>query len=194
MPTNLYGPNDNFNLETSHVVPALIRKFHLGRCLEQDDWESIKKDLDARPIEGIDGNSSNSAILAILKKYGISKDNGHTSIILWGTGKPRREFMHVNDMAEACLHIMENVEAKNLYDKMKETHINIGLGSDIEIGEAAALIRQLTGFDGEVEYDSSKPDGTPRKLMDVSLLNELGYKAKTDPGKGFELAYEWYLS
>lgn len=193
MPTNLYGPHDNFNLETSHVIPALIRKFHLGRCLEQDDWDAVRKDLDLRPIEIIDGKSDKTAILEILKKYGIRKEGNEVVIHLWGTGKPRREFMHVNDMAGACLHVMENVDAAGLYDEMKETHINIGLGEDIEIGEAAGMIKEITDFKGKVEYDSSKPDGTPRKLMDVSLLNKLGYEAGIQPREGFEMAYNWYL-
>jgi len=194
MPTNLYGPNDNFNLETSHVVPALIRKFHLGKCFDNDDWEAIRKDLNKRPIEKVDGMSSKSEIKGILEKYGIKKADGKATITLWGTGKPRREFMHVNDMAAACLHVMENVEAAGLYDEMKETHINLGLGEDIEIGEAAGMIKDIVGFQGSVEYDSSKPDGTPRKLMDVSLLNKLGYEAGIQPREGFEMAYGWYLT
>lgn len=194
MPTNLYGTNDNFNLETSHVLPAMMRKFHLGKCLANNDWEAIKKDLDQRPIENIDGKADQSTILTILTKYGITIEGGQIQVGLWGTGTPRREFMHVDDMAAACIHVLENVEAEKLYDQMGETHINIGTGEDIMIKEVAALIEKITGFSGIVQYDSDKPDGTPRKLLDVSNLKKLGFESKLTLKQGIEQVYKWYLS
>jgi GDP-L-fucose synthase len=151
MPTNLYGINDNFNLETSHVLPALIRKFH------------------------------------------EAKNEGNKKVTLWGTGKPLREFLYVDDLAEAILFLMENVNAKDLYEK-NLTHINIGTGNDLSIAGLASLVSDVVGFKGEIEYDSAKPDGTPRKLMDVSRINELGWKYKTELREGIEKTYKWYLN
>jgi GDP-L-fucose synthase len=192
MPTNLYGPNDNFNLETSHVLPALIRKFHLGKCLDNADWSALRADLGKRPIEGVDGNAGEAEIRAILKKYGISSENGQTTITLWGTGKPLREFMHVDDMAAACVFILENIDASRLYQDIRLSHINIGVGEDISIAGIADLVKSITGYCGDVYYDAGKPDGTPRKLMDVSLLNSLGYTAKIGLFQGLDEVYKNY--
>jgi len=150
MPTNLYGPNDNFDLQTSHVLPAFIRKFHEAKTQEQ------------------------------------------SSVTIWGTGKPLREFLYVDDLAEAILFMMENIDAKNLYN-LGITHLNVGSGKDISISELAKLVAQIIGFNGKIEYDSTKPDGTPRKLMDVSRINSLGWKYKTELEEGIKLTYEWFL-
>ena len=151
MPTNLYGPYDNFNPETSHVLPALIRKFH----------EAKEKNL--------------------------------SSVTLWGTGKPMREFLYVEDLAEAIVFLMENIEAGNIYEQ-GISHINIGTGEDLTINELAHIIADITGFSGKIEYDTTKPDGTPRKLMDVSRLNGLGWKYSTSLRNGIEKAYDWFKS
>jgi GDP-L-fucose synthase len=150
MPTNLYGPNDNFNLETSHVLPAMIRKFH------------------------------------------EAKVQGKDSVIIWGTGKPLREFMYVEDLANAIVFMMENIQAKDLYEK-GITHLNVGSGKDITIADLAKLISEIIGFEGKIEYDSSKPDGTPRKLMDVTRINSLGWEFKTELSDGIAKTYEWFL-
>ncbi|MCL6493993.1 MAG: GDP-L-fucose synthase [Ignavibacterium sp.] len=150
MPTNLYGPNDNFDLQTSHVLPALIRKFHEAKTQEL------------------------------------------SSVTIWGTGKPLREFLYVDDLAEAIIFMMESIDAKNLYN-LGITHLNVGSGKDISISDLANLVAQIIGFKGKIEYDLSKPDGTPRKLMDVSRINSLGWKYKTELEEGIKLTYEWFL-
>lgn len=149
MPTNLYGPNDNFNLETSHVLPALIRKFHEAKVQEKD------------------------------------------SVTIWGTGNPLREFMYVEDLANVIVFMMENIDAKDLYDN-RITHLNVGTGKDISISDLAKLIAEITGFEGSIVYDSSKPDGTPRKLMDVTRINSLGWKYKTELSDGITITYKFF--
>lgn len=150
MPTNLYGSNDNFDLETSHVLPALLRKFH------------------------------------------EAKISGKDSVIIWGSGKPLREFMYVDDLAEAIVFMMEKIGAKDLYEN-NITHLNVGTGKDISISDLASLIAQITEFKGKIIYDASKPDGTPRKLMDVSRINSLGWKYKTELREGIKKTYDWFL-
>ena len=150
MPTNLFGFNDNFDLQTSHVLPALIRKFH------------------------------------------EAKVNKEKTVTLWGTGKPKREFLYVDDLAEAIMFLMEKVDAKDLYDN-GISHINIGTGEDLTIEELAGMISKVVGFNGSITYDSTKPDGTPRKLMDVSRIHSMGWKHKTSLEQGIKLTYEWYL-
>lgn len=150
MPTNLYGPNDNFDLQTSHVLPALIRKFHEAKIQNKE------------------------------------------SVTIWGTGKPLREFLYVDDLAEAILFMMENKNADNLYN-LGITHLNIGSGKDISISDLANLVAQIIGYKGKIEYDTTKPDGTPRKLMDVSRINSLGWKYKTELKYGIEKTYNWFL-
>ncbi len=147
MPTNLYGPNDNFDLETSHVMPALIRKFHEAKVKNEPE------------------------------------------VVIWGTGKPFREFLHVDDMAEACVYLMKNFNADDIGE-----FVNIGVGEDITIGELAELIKEIVGFEGEIRKDLSKPDGTPQKLLDITKLSSLGWKAKTSLKDGIEQTYEWYQS
>lgn len=198
MPTNLYGPNDNFNLETSHVLPALIRKIHLGRCLELNDWDSLSKDLNRRPIEGINGNSKREDILSILDKYGIRFNQNTVEVEIWGTGTPMREFLWSEDMADATVFVMENVNFKDTYSsqtkEIKNCHINIGTGTDISIKDIAYQIKQVTGFNGNLYFNSSKPDGTMKKLTDVSKLNQLGWKHSIDINTGVEKLYNWYTN
>jgi len=194
MPTNLYGPNDNFDLEKSHVLPALIRKIHLGRCLDADNWEAIRIDLSKNSIEGVDGNSSESEVLQILSKYGIQKGE----IEIWGSGKPKREFLWSEDMAEACIFLLENRDFKDTFNdncnQIKNTHINIGTGIDISINELAEKIKIKIGYKGDFNFNTEKPDGTSRKLTDVTKLNKLGWKHKVNLEEGIEKMYSWYLS
>jgi len=224
MPTNLYGPNDNFNLETSHVLPAIIRKMHLAKCLENNDWISIRKDINKRPIENTDGKSSDEDILITLSKYGIEIDHrvtpGNTeiniedsvssvvnsynsisdnscpswtvSLKLWGTGKPKREFLYVDDMAYACVYLLENLDADALYSS-GVTHINIGSGIDLSIKELALAVRDVVGYKGKIIFDTAKPDGTPRKLLHIQKLTNAGWKYSTKLADGIKNGYSWYL-
>ena len=193
MPTNLYGPNDNFDLERSHVLPAMIRKIHLAHCLKQGDWDAVCKDLNQRPVEGIDGNSSQEDILAILAKYGIS----NTGVKLWGTGTPLREFLWSEEMADASVFVMEHVDFKDTYkqgDKdIRNCHINIGTGKEISIRELAELIVATVGYQGQLTFDSTKPDGTMRKLTDPSKLHSLGWHHQVEIEEGVQRMYGWYL-
>lgn len=194
MPTNLYGPNDNFHLEKSHVLPAMIRKIHLAKCLNENDWESVRKDLNLRPVEGIDGNNPDEEILKVLYKYGISQD----AVTLWGTGTPMREFLWSEEMADASVHVLLNVDFKDTYDasqkEIRNCHINVGTGKEVSIRQAAEMIVKEIGFKGELRWDSSKPDGTMRKLTDVSKLHNLGWHHKIEIDEGIHRIYEWYLS
>lgn len=182
MPTNLYGNNDNFDLHTSHVLPALLRKVHLAKLLSQSKISEVAKDLK------LDGE----ALESCLKKYGISAK----SVNIWGSGRPRREFLHVQDMAEACIFVMQNLDFKDVINQQKEirnTHINVGYGSDISIAELAQLICKIVGFEGELIFDVSKPDGTYQKLMDSRKLNALGWKPNIDLESGIKSVYRHYL-
>lgn len=198
MPTNLYGPNDNFDLEKSHVLPALIRKIHLGKALELDDWETVRKDLNRLPIEGVDGKHSENEILNILKKYGVIKSNDNVSVEIWGSGKPMREFLWSEDMADACVFIMQNKDfsdvIQNLDTEIRNTHINIGTGVDVSIANLAELIKTEIGFQGQFNFNSDKPDGTMKKLTDVSKLNSLGWKHEINLQEGIQKQYSWYLN
>jgi len=202
MPTNLYGPNDNYNLETSHVLPALIRKMHLGKCLENNDLQAIRQDLGKRPIEGISESTSEQDILTILGKYGISRENqsGQDSVVvtLWGTGQVYREFMHVDDMAAACVYVTENIDAGELSSKDPgsafTSFLNIGTGKDQTIREIAELIKNIVGFDGTIGFDQSKPDGTFKKLLDISRLDALGFRAKYSLEDGIRNVYGIYVN
>ncbi|MGE0078231.1 MAG: GDP-L-fucose synthase family protein [Bacteroidales bacterium] len=198
MPTNLYGFGDNYDLEKSHVLPALIRKLHLGKCLMNNDWNAIRADLDKRPISGIKGGSDED-ILDVLNRFGIKRSTGNDqqiTITLWGTGRPMREFMHSDDMADACIFLMNKVDFKDLVsdNEVRNTHINIGTGKDISIFELANIVRNVVGFNGCIEWDSSKPDGTYRKLLDVSRLNSLGWKYSIDLINGIQSVYKNYIS
>lgn len=199
MPTNLYGPNDNFDLERSHVLPALIRKIVLGRALEQEDWELIRGDLSLRPVEGVSGTASESEMLQVLAKYGVHRlADGTVSVEIWGTGKPLREFLWSGEMADACVYLMEHADFKEIYaegiDGVRNGHINIGTGEEISIAGVAELIRQAAGFHGSLCFDASKPDGTMRKLTDVSKLHALGWHHRIGIAEGVQRMIEWYVS
>ena len=192
MPTNLYGPNDNFDLEKSHVLPAMIRKIFLSKCLMDNNIDLLRKDFDKRPVEGINGEHSLEEIKAILSKYGVFENR----VELWGTGKPMREFLWSEDMADACIYVMQNVDFKDLIKDKKEirnTHINIGTGSDITIKDLSSLIARIIDYKGSISFDSSKPDGTMKKLTDPSKLNGLGWKHQVEIEEGIEDIYEWYV-
>ncbi len=222
MPTNLYGPNDNFHLENSHVMPAMMRKIFLSKQLGDDNWTAVRKDLDIRPVEGVDGSASSSEIEAVLSKYGISKEG----VTLWGTGKPLREFLWSEEMADACVYIMERVDFKDIIGiseyssvqkgasasgssdrnnsvgrggaipslgDIRNCHINIGTGKELTIADLAQLIVKVVGFNGVLKFDSSKPDGTMRKLIDVSKLHRLGWHHKIEIEEGVQRLFDWYM-
>jgi GDP-L-fucose synthase len=205
MPTNLYGPNDNFNLETSHVLPAMVRKIHLAKALQDNNWDEIRKDLNRRPVEGIDGNANNEDILQILINYGIqpqTEHRTHVTLNLWGSGKPMREFLWSEDMADACVFLLEkrnfsDVIASGLNQdttsEIRNTHINIGTGKEITIRQLSEAIQREIGFEGIIEFDITKPDGTMRKLTDPSKLHNLGWKHKIELEEGIKLMYKHYL-
>ena len=233
MPTNLYGPNDNFHLENSHVMPAMMRKIYLSKLLHQGEWETIKKDLDLRPVganikeEGqsvryvINGESQENTIRKVLSFYGI-EDN---RVTLWGTGRPLREFLWSEDMADASVHILLNVDFSDIIGiekyssvhygnkadgavdrnhstgrggaipslgEIRNCHINIGTGKELTIRELSELVVKVTDFRGEVLFDSSKPDGTMRKLIDVEKLHSLGWRHKVEIEEGVGRLFEWY--
>ena len=194
MPTNLYGPNDNFHLENSHVLPAMMRKLHLAKCLNEGDWEAVRRDLNLRPVENVSGESDKEDILLKLSKYGIRPD----AFTLWGTGKPMREFLWSEEMADASVHILLNVDFRDTYDTqerdIRNCHVNIGTGKEISIREVAALIQREVGFRGEIRWDASKPDGTMRKLTDVTKLHGLGWHHKVEIEEGVSRLYKWYLN
>lgn len=211
MPTNLYGKNDNYDLEKSHVLPAIIRKMHLAKCLIENNWESIRKDFNKNPVEGVDGKSTEIEIGEKLEKYGIFRHNSAeapVTVKLWGSGIPRREFLHSDDMADACVYIMESVDFKDLVkdkyaDKItsrdtkieiRNTHINIGTGKDLTIKELAMTVKDIVGFDGFIEWDTSKPDGTFQKLLSVKKLHELGWKENISLEDGINSVYQEYLA
>jgi len=192
MPTNLYGPNDNFNLETSHVLPALLRKMHLAKLLKNGDFEGIRNDLNLRPIEQVDGTADENIILEKLAKYGITNE----SIEIWGTGKPLREFLWSEDMADACVFVMENVNFSDLIKgkpEIRNCHINIGTGKEISIAELASTIQSIIGYNGKIIYNSEKPDGTMRKLTDPTKLHSLGWQHSVELPDGIRKMYEWYV-
>lgn len=192
MPTNLYGPNDNFDLERSHVLPAMVRKIHLAKCLEEKDMNAVRADLAKRPVEGEDGTGSDEAILRLLAKYGISPSR----VTLWGTGRPLREFLWSEEMADACVYIMEHVDFDDLKgdaDEVRNCHINIGTGKEISIRELAELVARTVGYRGTLTFDASKPDGTMRKLTDVSKLHALGWHHRIEIEEGVERMCRWYL-
>ncbi len=207
MPTNLYGPNDNFDLEKSHVLPALVRKIHLGKALEENNWEVIRADLKKRPIEGITGNAGKEEILRRLKTFGISLDNfnGNSNnntevrVEIWGSGKPMREFLWSEDMADACVFLMENRDFKDIVasspqrgGEIRNTHINIGTGQDVSIKGLALKIQKIADFKGKFVFNDEKPDGTLRKLTDVSKLHDLGWEHKVALEEGIDRIYDWY--
>lgn len=221
MPTNLYGPGDNYDLEKSHVLPALLRKIHLGKCLEDGDMAAIQKDLEKHPIESVNGHSGLKDILNILEKYGVQVLEGTAKmstklkpdisqktinkvvVNVWGTGTPLREFMYSLDMAAACVFVMENAEISDIIELNQKdvsqtdyhpSHfLNIGTEEEVTIKELAERIKKLTGFKGEIVFDPSKPDGTMRKTVDVSLLKRLGYSHEFNLDNGLKTTYTNYL-
>lgn len=194
MPTNLYGPNDNFHLENSHVLPAMMRKIYLADCLMRRDWEAVRMDLNKRPVEGIDGTATEQQITDVLAKYGISAEE----VVLWGTGTPMREFLWSEEMADASVYIMENVDFKDTYPEgckeIRNCHINVGTGKEISIRQLSEIIVAEVGYKGAVCFDASKPDGTMRKLTDVSKLHNLGWHHKVEIEEGVRRLYNWYRS
>ncbi|PMC10343.1 GDP-L-fucose synthase family protein [Hoylesella timonensis] len=233
MPTNLYGPNDNFHLENSHVMPAMMRKIYLAKLIHEDNWEAIRVDMNKRPInpvkalaeqigkDNVDGECSKERILQALKFYGI-EDN---KVTLWGTGSPLREFLWSEDMADASVHILLNIDFKDIIgiDKyssvfygtatdgevnrnnsegrggaipslgeIRNCHINIGTGKELTIKQLSEFIVRTVSFTGAVVWDESKPDGTPRKLIDVSKLHSLGWTHKVEIEQGVQKLYDWY--
>lgn len=223
MPTNLYGPNDNFHLENSHVMPAMIRKVLLARLIHDNDWQAIRRDMDRRPVEGISGSDDTGKILEVLGKYGI-EDN---CVTLWGTGSPLREFLWSEDMADASVHVLLNVRFADIIGiekyssvhygasadgtvdrnhsagrggaipalgEIRNCHINVGTGKELTIRRLASLVKDAVGFDGEIRFDATKPDGTMRKLIDVSKLHSLGWTHKVEIEQGVRKLYEWYAA
>ncbi len=221
MPTNLYGPNDNFHLENSHVMPAMMRKVYLARLMHEGAWEAVRSDMTKRPVEGVGGTASNQTIEAVLAKYGIYNNK----VVLWGTGKPLREFLWSEDMADASVHVLLNVDFSDIIGiekyssvhygasasgqvdrnhstgrggaipslgEIRNCHINVGTGKELTIRDLSQLVAHTVGFDGEIEFDASKPDGTPRKLIDVEKLHRLGWTHKVDIEEGVRLLFEWY--
>jgi GDP-L-fucose synthase len=203
MPTNLYGPNDNFNLTGGHVMPSLMRRIHLGKLLEEGNMAAIKADLHKRPVDGFDGDEAEEEILGLLADNGIHKEKSQIAnrksqitVTVWGTGSPFREFMYSGDMADATVYIMERVTFKDVMPKdgeIRNTHINIGTGEEMTIANLAALLKEVTGFKGTLAFDPSKPDGTPRKFLDSSKLHSLGFRHSTSLAEGARKMYEWYL-
>ena len=204
MPTNLYGPNDNFDLKNSHVLPALLRKIYLGKCLEEGNWEDIEKDIEKRPLGGLNTTKkedSKESVILLLKKYGISlhDDNSGKQVVrveIWGTGKPMREFLWSEEMAEACVFLMENIDFKDLISQsceIKNTHINIGTGKEVSIERLAFCIKESIGFKGVIVFNHSKPDGTMRKLTNPTKLHSLGWHHKIELVEGIQKLYDWYL-
>lgn len=193
MPTNLYGPRDNFHLENSHVMPAMMRKMYLARLLSEGNFDALRADLKKRPSEQIPSDASDTELLQKLAFYGITPGR----LYLWGTGKPLREFLWSEDMADACVFLMENVDFKDTYDpaehEVRNCHINIGTGLETSIADLAELVRKTVGFEGEIQFDASKPDGTMRKLTDVSKLHALGWHHKIELDEGVKKLYDWYL-
>jgi len=187
MPTNLYGPNDNYNLETSHVLPAFIRKFHLAKLLMNRDFEAIRRDVRRCPLGfNVDSDEhlkDEDAINAVLKRIGIQKD----TVTFWGAGEVYREFLHADDLADACVFLVQNYSHHDIGE-----FINIGTGEDIKIKEVAAFTKEIVGYKGDIKHDLTKPDGTPRKLLDVSRINGMGWKAKIGLRDGIRDAYDWY--
>ena len=231
MPTNLYGPNDNFHLENSHVMPAMMRKVYLAKLIHDGDWEKIAVDLNKRPVEGVTGEgilshqpsyiTHRGEVLDVLAKYGIYDNR----VVLWGTGTPLREFLWSEDMADASVHVLLNVDFKDVIGiekyssvhygasvdgavdrnhsagrggaipslgEIRNCHINVGTGKELTIRELSELVVKAVGFEGEVEFDTSKPDGTMRKLIDVSKLHSLGWTHKVEIEEGVQKLFEWY--
>jgi len=184
MPTNLYGPDDNFDLEKSHVLPALLRKMHLAKLLQEKDYDALLEDLGLLNLD---------QAFRYLESFGIAAN----SVEIWGSGKPRREFLWSQDMADACVTLMEKINFADLLPsatEIRNTHVNIGTGNDISIAELASLIRSIVGYSGTLVFNTQKPDGTFQKLTDVSKLHGLGWKHKVELPEGISRVYKWYVN
>jgi GDP-L-fucose synthase len=194
MPTNLYGPNDNFDLKTSHVLPALIRKFHLAKLAHHKDWEGIKKD--EQKYGAIPKEVKQSIGFSPSFPNNQKVPSGlNPSVLLWGSGEPRREFLHVDDLADACVFLISLEEdiLKKFFNTKHTPLLNIGCGEDLTIKEIASIVSEVEGYKGDVTWDQSKPDGTPQKLLDISQIKRLGWKPTIDLKDGIRSVYEWYL-
>ena len=200
MPTNLYGPNDNYDFETSHVLPALIRKMHLAKLLENNKWETIISHFNKTLIMRQDETVSKSVIERLLKNSGFSFNIDNSSLTidpnsliikLWGTGKPMREFLHVDDLAAACILLMQKYDAEELI-KENISHLNVGSSEEIKIHDLAELIKKTVGFTGKLEFNKQKLDGTPRKLLDSTRLISKGWERKISLEDGLVSAYNWF--
>lgn len=193
MPTNLYGPNDNFHLENGHVLPSIVRKVHLANCLNEGREDDLRLDLNVRPVEGVDGTAHLCDIINVLGKYGITAKE----LNLWGTGTPLREFLWSEDMADASVFVMENVDFKDTYQAgakdIRNCHINIGTGKELTIAALTELVKNAVGYKGCINFDGVHPDGTMRKLTDVTKLHNLGWHHKVEIDQGVVLLYKWYL-
>lgn len=203
MPTNLFGPNDNFHLKDSHVLPALLRKMHLSKLLESGDFQSIKSNLAKDFKDMSQAPADEQGILKYLGDFGISVEpaskDAKVTLKIWGSGTPMREFLWSDDMADACVYLMETMDFKdlitdNVKGDVKNSHVNIGWGKEISIRDLAFLIRDIVGFTGDLVFDTTKPDGTLRKLLDVSKLTNLGWKPKMKLTEGIEELYKIYLT
>ncbi len=196
MPTNLYGPRDNFHLENSHVLPAMLRKMHLAHLLATDNWQVLRADLDKRPVERVNGSADQARIVETLNKYGIYGDH----LDLWGSGTPLREFLWSEDMADASVYILENIDFPQLKARCEEKgepirncHINIGTGIEHTIAQTAQMVKEAVGFEGDIRWDATKPDGTMRKLCNVDKLHSLGWRHSVELPDGIRALYRWYL-
>jgi len=187
MPTNMYGPGDNYNLESGHMMAAFIRKFNLARLLQDKDFEELRKDIKRYPLGfGLDKKinlKKEDSIKKALKSIGITSDY----VTLWGSGKPYREFMYVEDLADAAMFLMKKYDYKRIGE-----FVNIGTGKDLRVREIAELVKNTVGFKGKIKWDTSKFDGTPRKLLDVTKINKLGWKAKINLKEGIKKSYKYY--
>jgi GDP-L-fucose synthase len=194
MPSNLYGSNDNYNLETAHALPALIRKFHLGKLLMEGKYGEIIEDIKKIPLGfGLDKDievKTPDDLKEILKKVGITEN----LLTIWGTGGVYREFLHVDDLADACVYLMENIDADEMKKISPDYFVNVGTGKDLKIKELVNIIKDVVGYKGNVVWDTSKPDGTPRKLLDVTRITQLGWKARIKLEEGIKQTYESYLN
>lgn len=193
MPTNLYGPHDNFHLETSHVLPGILRKIHLASCLKHGDFVMLRQDLMKRPVDGFNGTATDEEIVTLLRNYGITS----TSVTLWGTGTPLREFLWSEDMADASVHVLLHVDFKDIVGdgtkEIRNCHINIGTGTEVTISDVAKKIASVVHYNGEILWNPSKPDGVQRKCTDVSKIHSLGWRHSVEIDDGIRMLYEWYL-
>ena len=195
MPTNLYGPGDNFHLENSHVIPGVMRRIFLAGRLMDGDFAGIRRDFSIRPISGVDADAPDGELASMLANYGI-RDG---SVELWGTGNAMREFLWSEDMADACVHIMERVDFRDVAAEMRgdngeirNCHINIGTGRELSIRDLARIVAHVVGYGGEIRFDPSKPDGNMRKLTDVGKLHSLGWRHGVEIEDGLARLYRWY--